>query len=55
MAIALECEHIAPQDDYFVSRRLYPNVDLYTGLIYQSMGSCSRCSLPSRAPRGWIA
>jgi len=30
MAIALECERIALQDDYFVSRRLYPNVDLYT-------------------------
>ncbi len=36
--IALECERIALEDDYFVSRRLYPNVDFYTGLIYQSMG-----------------
>ncbi len=36
--IALECERIALEDDYFVSRRLYPNIDFYTGLIYQSMG-----------------
>ncbi len=36
--IALECERIALEDDYFVTRRLYPNVDFYTGLIYQSMG-----------------
>jgi len=35
--IALELERIALQDDYFVSRRLYPNVDFYSGLIYQSM------------------
>ena len=36
--IALECERIALEDEYFVTRRLYPNVDFYTGLIYQSMG-----------------
>jgi citrate synthase len=36
--IALECERIALEDEYFVKRRLYPNVDFYTGLIYQSMG-----------------
>jgi citrate synthase len=35
--IALELERIALQDDYFVSRKLYPNVDFYSGLIYQSM------------------
>ncbi|EKD41341.1 MAG: hypothetical protein ACD_73C00762G0003 [uncultured bacterium] len=35
---ALELEHIALEDDYFVSRKLYPNVDFYSGLIYQSMG-----------------
>ncbi len=38
LEIALELERIALQDDYFVSRRLYPNVDFYSGLIYQSMG-----------------
>ncbi len=36
--IALELERIALQDDYFVSRRLYPNVDFYTGVIYQAIG-----------------
>ncbi len=36
--IALELENIALQDDYFVSRKLYPNVDFYSGIIYQAMG-----------------
>jgi citrate synthase len=36
--IALELEKIALEDDYFVSRKLYPNVDFYSGLIYQAMG-----------------
>ena len=36
--IALELEHIALQDDYFVTRRLYPNVDFYSGIIYEAMG-----------------
>jgi len=36
--IALELERIALQDDYFISRHLYPNVDFYSGLIYQAMG-----------------
>jgi citrate synthase len=36
--IALELEKIALQEDYFVSRNLYPNVDFYSGLIYQAMG-----------------
>ena len=35
---ALELERIALEDDYFVSRRLYPNVDFYSGHIYQAMG-----------------
>ncbi|PYS97322.1 MAG: citrate (Si)-synthase [Acidobacteria bacterium] len=35
--IALELERIALQDDYFVQRKLYPNVDFYSGLIYQSL------------------
>jgi hypothetical protein len=38
LEIALELEHIALQDDYFVSRKLYPNVDFYSGLIYQALG-----------------
>jgi citrate synthase len=36
--IALELERIALEDDYFAQRRLYPNVDFYTGIIYQAMG-----------------
>ncbi len=56
--IALELERIALQDDYFVKRKLYPNVDFYSGLIYQAIG------LPTAAftvlfaiPRtsGWLA
>ena len=37
LEIALELERIALHDDYFISRKLYPNVDFYTGLIYRSM------------------
>jgi citrate synthase len=36
--IALELEHIALEDDYFIQRKLYPNVDFYSGIIYQAMG-----------------
>src|SRR5215469_1778358 len=36
--IALELERIALSDDYFVTRKLYPNVDFYSGIIYQAMG-----------------
>ncbi|HGG56519.1 MAG TPA: citrate (Si)-synthase, partial [Nannocystis exedens] len=36
--IALELEKIALSDEYFVKRKLYPNVDFYSGLIYQAMG-----------------
>ena len=35
--IALELERIALQDDYFISRKLYPNLDFYSGIIYQAM------------------
>jgi citrate synthase len=38
LEIALELERIALSDDYFIKRKLYPNVDFYSGLIYQSMG-----------------
>jgi len=40
--IALELEKIALEDDYFVSRRLYPNVDFYSGIIYQALGFSGR-------------
>ena len=38
LEIALELERIALQDEYFVKRRLYPNVDFYSGIIYQALG-----------------
>ena len=52
--IAMQLEQRALEDDYFVERKLYPNVDFYTGLIYKSMGfprGCSRCSSPSAGCR----
>jgi citrate synthase len=36
--IALELEKIALEDEYFISHKLYPNVDFYSGIIYQAMG-----------------
>jgi citrate synthase len=56
--IALELERIALQDDYFVSRKLYPNVDFYSGLIYQAMGfPVEMFPVLFAIPRtvGWIA
>ena len=56
--IALECERIALEDEYFVKRKLYPNVDFYTGLIYQSMGfPVTMFPVLFAIPRtsGWIA
>jgi citrate synthase len=38
LEIAIELERIALEDDYFVTRKLYPNVDFYSGIIYQAMG-----------------
>jgi citrate synthase len=58
LEIALEVERIALQDEYFVSRKLYPNVDFYTGLIYQSMGfPVTMFPVLFAIPRtsGWIA
>src|SRR5256712_8560986 len=58
LEIALELERIALQDDYFVSRKLYPNVDFYSGLIYQAMGFPTEMfpvlfAIPRTA--GWVA
>jgi len=58
LEIALECERIALQDEYFAKRKLYPNVDFYTGLIYQSMGfPLAMFPVLFAIPRtaGWIA
>ena len=38
LEMALELERIALQDEYFVTRKLYPNVDFYSGIIYRAMG-----------------
>ena len=56
--IALELEKIALEDDYFVSRKLYPNVDFYSGLIYQALGLPTAMfpvmfAIPRTA--GWLA
>jgi citrate synthase len=56
--IALELERIALEDDYFVSRKLYPNVDFYSGIIYQAMGiPVEMFPLLFAIPRtsGWLA
>jgi citrate synthase len=56
--IALELERIALEDDYFVSRKLYPNVDFYSGIIYQAMGlPISMFPVMFAIPRtvGWLA
>jgi citrate synthase len=56
--IALELERIALSDDYFIKRKLYPNVDFYSGLIYQSMGlPTDMFPVLFAIPRtsGWIA
>jgi citrate synthase len=56
--MALELERIALEDDYFVSRKLYPNVDFYSGLIYQAMGfPVDMFPVLFAIPRtaGWIA
>ncbi|MFF0819742.1 citrate synthase [Micromonospora haikouensis] len=56
--IAMQLEEIALADDFFVSRRLYPNVDFYTGLIYKAMGFPTKMFTVlfalGRLP-GWIA
>jgi citrate synthase len=56
--MAKELEAVALADDYFVERKLYPNVDFYTGVIYKAMGFPSKMFTPlfaiGRLP-GWIA
>jgi citrate synthase len=58
LEMALELERIALEDDYFVTRKLYPNVDFYSGLIYQAMGfPVDMFPVLFAIPRtaGWIA
>ncbi len=58
LEIAVELEEIALKDDYFVSRKLYPNVDFYSGVIYNAIGTPSNLFTAlfalGRLP-GWIA
>jgi len=56
--IAMELERIALNDDYFISRKLYPNVDFYSGLIYQALNIPTSMFTPMFAlarSSGWIA
>lgn len=56
--IALKLEEVALADDYFISRKLYPNVDFYSGLIYQAMGfPVQMFTVLFAIPRtaGWLA
>ena len=56
--IAMELERIALEDEYFIEKKLYPNVDFYSGLIYQAMGFPTEMftvlfAIPRMA--GWLA
>jgi citrate synthase len=56
--IALDLERIALSDEYFIQRKLYPNVDFYSGIIYQAMGfTPSQFTVLFGIPRtvGWLA
>lgn len=58
LEIALKMEEVALSDDYFVSRKLYPNVDFYSGLIYQALGfPVEMFTVLFAIPRtvGWLA
>jgi citrate synthase len=58
LSIALELEKAALNDEYFVSRKLYPNVDFYSGLIYQALGfPVDMFTVLFAIPRtvGWLA
>jgi citrate synthase len=58
LEIAVELEELALKDDYFVERKLYPNVDFYSGVIYNAIGTPANMFTPmfaiGRLP-GWIA
>jgi citrate synthase len=58
LEIAVELQDIARNDEYFISRKLYPNVDFYSGIIYKALGipvrSLTAMFAMGRLP-GWIA
>src|SRR5438128_9182557 len=56
--IALEVERIALEDEFFIQRKLYPNIDFYSGIIYQAMGfKPDMFTVMFAIPRtvGWLA
>lgn len=59
LELAMQLEEIALKDDYFVERKLYPNVDFYTGIIYKAIGFPTQMFTVlfaiGRLPPGWIA
>src|SRR5262249_39613437 len=58
LTLAMELERIALEDDYFVSRRLYPNVDFYSGIIFRALGLPPAMFTPVFAVArtvGWVA
>lgn len=58
LQIAMELERIALEDDYFIEKKLYPNVDFYSGIIFQAMGipvSMFTCIFALARTTGWIS
>jgi len=58
LKLAMELERIALDDDYFIERKLYPNVDFYSGIIFRALGLPSAMFTPIFAVArtvGWIA
>jgi citrate synthase len=58
LALAMELERIALEDDYFIERKLYPNVDFYTGIMYRALGLPPAMFTPIFAVArtvGWVA
>jgi citrate synthase len=58
LTLAMELERIALEDDYFVSRKLYPNVDFYSGIIFRALGLPPAMFTPVFAVArtvGWVA
>jgi citrate synthase len=56
--LAMELERIALEDDYFVSRKLYPNVDFYSGIVQRALGipvAMFTCIFSLARTIGWIA
>jgi len=57
LGIAMELERIALEDKYFIERKLYPNVDFYSGIIYRALAFLLRCSplcLQLARTVGWL-